>query len=90
MFKEKKKQPKNNDIAIIDLPDETVARITVFHGTTTNSNVGDIVIRKGNALIPLTASDYWGDYFVYSRDTPAERKNFRCEILPKGFELVVS
>jgi hypothetical protein len=90
MLKVKEPKAKKTDIAIIDLPDEAVARITLFHGSIDNSNVGDIVIRKGKALIPLTASDYWGDYFEYSRDTPAERKNFRCEILPKGFELVVS
>lgn len=90
MFKEKKPQPNKNDIAIIDLPDEAVARITLFHGTTAASDVGIIVIRKGKALIPLTAKDYWSDYFEYAKDTAAERKNFRCEILPKGFELVVS
>lgn len=90
MFKEKTPQANRHDIAIIDLPDEAVARITVFHGSVNNSHIGIIVIRKGKALIPLTASDYWGTYFEDIRDPEIERKNFRCEILPKGFELVVS
>jgi len=90
MFKEKTEVINDKSIAIIDLKDEQVARITLFGGSKTDRDVGVIVIRKGKALIPLTIKDYWSDYYVHARDNKEERKNYRCELLPNGFELVVS